>query len=41
MTMPLEGSAKRDFAAHDGPAEAADLLEQLAATGKPVLRSAS
>lgn len=32
---------QRDFASHDGPAEAADLLEQLAATRKPVLRSAS
>jgi UDP:flavonoid glycosyltransferase YjiC (YdhE family) len=32
---------QRDFAGHDGPAEAADLLEQLAATRKPVLRSAS
>jgi len=32
---------QHDLAAHDGPAEAADLLEQLAATHKPVLRSAS
>ena len=32
---------QRDFAGHDGPAEAADLLEQLAVTRKPVLRSAS
>ena len=32
---------QHDLAAHDGPAEAADLLEHLAATHKPVLRSAS
>ena len=32
---------QRDLAAHDGPAEAAQLLEQLAATRKPVLRSGS
>jgi MGT family glycosyltransferase len=32
---------QHDLAKHDGPAEAADLLEQLAATKKPVLRSAS
>ena len=30
---------QQDFATHDGPAEAADLLEQLAATRKPVLRA--
>jgi UDP:flavonoid glycosyltransferase YjiC (YdhE family) len=30
---------QQDFATHKGPAEAADLLEQLAATGKPVLRA--
>jgi UDP:flavonoid glycosyltransferase YjiC (YdhE family) len=28
-----------DYARHDGPAEAARLLEQLAATGQPVLRA--
>jgi MGT family glycosyltransferase len=32
---------QRDLATHDGPAEAAQLLEQLAATRKPVLRSDS
>ena len=34
------GRIAADYARHDAPAEAAALLEQVAATGRPVLRSA-